>query len=64
MNVKIGLAKTEALIVTQTEHLRTVRDLRADSKSTIKNKLTKIEKHVALVLEELKNLKAMYEKKT
>lgn len=37
--------------------------MRAHSKSTIKNKLTKIEKHVALVLQELKNLKVMYEKK-
>jgi len=63
MSIESDKQKVDILIDVETTNLRIVRDLRACSKSTIKNKLTKIEKHTALVVDELKKLKAMYEKK-
>jgi hypothetical protein len=63
MSLETDKIKVTILIAVEEGNLRTVRDLRACSKSTIKNKLTKIEKHTALVVEELKKLAAMYAKK-
>jgi len=63
MSLEKDKVSVDAQIESVTDNLRGIKNLRAHSKSTIKNKLTKIEKHTALILEELKILKSMYEKK-
>jgi tRNA C32,U32 (ribose-2'-O)-methylase TrmJ len=63
MSLEGDKALVDLLIEKQEAMLKNVRDVKAHSKSTVKKKLSKIEKHTALVLEELKILKGMLQRK-
>jgi hypothetical protein len=57
---KRELDKTTALVTSAVENLRTVRDLRAIAKASNKTRLTKIERHQALLVDLLKDLQNAY----
>jgi hypothetical protein len=54
------LDKIDQLVSESIANLRTVRDLKAISKSSTKARLTKIERHQALLVELLNDLKQNY----
>ena len=57
------LTKAKLLLMQQTHALRVVRDLKVLAKSSKKAKLTKIEKHSALLVDLLEDLTKAYGKK-
>lgn len=62
-DIKRDLDKIQVMITALKEQLRTVRDIKATSKSTFKSKLTKLEKHIALTVELSQKLTESYGRK-
>lgn len=61
--IKRDYDKVLVILAYLTAQLQTVRDIKANSKSTVKERLSKLEKHLALSVQLSKDLLERYNKK-